>query len=114
MSDTTSTQAPGTGVDWEGVQAGPEFGSLRKTLRGFVFPMTIAFLIWYFVYVLLADYAHGFMSTKVFGSINWGLILGVLQFVSTFLIALWYSRRANTKFDPLAERLRDEIEEGGR
>ena len=32
---------------------------------------------WYFAYVLLADYAVGFMSTKVWGNINVGLIMGL-------------------------------------
>ena len=47
--------------------------------------MTGLFLAWYLLYVLLADYAHDFMSTKVVGNINIGLILGLLQFVSTFV-----------------------------
>ena len=29
--------------------------------------MAVAFLLWYFAYVLLADYAAGFMSIKVWG-----------------------------------------------
>ena len=112
MGNPQSTADDTTPADWEGVQDSPEFGRLRHAVRGFVFPMTVAFLVWYFVYVLLADYAHDFMSTKVVGNINWGLILGVLQFVSTFLIATWYSRYANRRMDPLADDLRAHIEGG--
>jgi len=112
MVNPQSTADDTAPADWEGVQDSPEFGRLRHAVRGFVFPMTVAFLVWYFLYVLLADYAHGFMSTKVFGNITWGLILGLLQFVSTFLIALWYSRYANKRMDPLADELRAEIEGG--
>lgn len=97
-------------VDWETVQQSAEFGRLRRAVRGFVFPMAIGFLVWYFVYVLLADYAHGFMSTKLWGNFNVGLLLGILQFVSTFLIAIWYSRYAARKMDPLADELRARIE----
>ncbi|WP_158880002.1 DUF485 domain-containing protein, partial [Amycolatopsis anabasis] len=50
--------------EWKKVQASPEFALLRKRLRNFVFPMTALFLGWYLLYVLLADYAHGFMSVK--------------------------------------------------
>ena len=49
--------------------------------------MTVAFLLWYALYVLLSAYARDFMSTKVVGHINVALIFGLLQFVSTFLIA---------------------------
>lgn len=95
---------------FEQVQASPAFRQLRRRLRGFVFPMSIAFLVWYLAYVLLATYVPTFMATKVFGNINWGLIIGLSQFVSTFLITTLYARYANRNLDPLAEYLRREIE----
>ncbi|ODU10083.1 MAG: hypothetical protein ABS80_23335, partial [Pseudonocardia sp. SCN 72-51] len=90
---TTESQPPGEGTataDWETVQASPEFQSLRRRLRRFIFPLTAAFLVWYLLYVLLASYAPSFMATKVVGNINIGLIFGLLQFVSTFAITTWY------------------------
>ena len=97
-------------VEWETLQDSPEFGRLRHALRSFVFPVTIGFLVWYFSYVLCAAFARDFMNIQVFGHITVGLIFGVLQFVSTFLIALWYARYANNKVDPLADELRGQIE----
>lgn len=87
-----------------------EFAGLRKALRGFVFPMTAAFFLWYALYVLLSAYARDFMGTKVIGNINIALIFGLLQFVSTFLIAWLYSRYANKNLDPPADRIRHELE----
>jgi uncharacterized membrane protein (DUF485 family) len=97
-------------VDFEKVQQEPKFQELRRRHRSFVFPMAIAFLLWYFAYVLLADYAHEFMSIKVIGNINIGLILGLLQFVSTFAITMWYVSFANKKLDPIAAEMRSELE----
>jgi uncharacterized membrane protein (DUF485 family) len=54
------------------------------------------------------------MSTKVVGNINIGLILGLLQFVSTFVITMTYARWADRTFDPAAESLRDHIEGGAK
>jgi uncharacterized membrane protein (DUF485 family) len=102
------------GRTWDEVQASPDFVELRRRLRGFVFPATAAFLAWYLAYVLLATYARGFMGTKLLGNINVGLVLGLLQFVSTFLITWLYVRYANTRLDPLAERIRSQIEDGDR
>ena len=65
-----------------------EFADLRRRFRSFVFPMTALFLVWYFLYVLLAAYAPDFMANKVFGNINVGLLLGLGQFVSTFAITI--------------------------
>jgi uncharacterized membrane protein (DUF485 family) len=89
-----------------------EFAGLRKALRGFVFPMTAAFFLWYALYVLLSAYARDFMATKVVGHINIALIFGLLQFASTFVIAWLYSRYASRRLDPAADRIRAELEGG--
>jgi uncharacterized membrane protein (DUF485 family) len=90
-----------------------EFGRLRKTFRGFVFPVTIAFFLWYALYVFLSAYARDFMGTKIVGNINVGLVFGLLQFVSTFVIAWWYARWASRKLDPLADDIRHKMEGAG-
>ena len=99
-------------TDYQRVQNSAEFQALRRRFRHFVFPMTAFFLAWYFLYVLLAAYAHDFMSTKVWGNINVGLLLGLGQFVSTFAITMIYARWANNRQDRVAERLRLHIENG--
>jgi uncharacterized membrane protein (DUF485 family) len=95
------------------VEQTAEFAVLRSALRRFVFPMTVAFLVWYALYVVLSAYARGFMNTKVVGNINVALIFGLLQFASTFLIAWLYVRYADRKLDPLADELRARVEGGG-
>lgn len=87
------------------MQTTDEFQALRKKFRGFVFPMTAFFLVWYFVYVLLSIFAPGFMGTKVFGNINIGLLFGLGQFVTTFAITFIYARWANRELDPLADAI---------
>src|SRR5262249_20778776 len=90
---TTQVSPPDTAEPdrYLAVQASPEFVHLRRALRGFVFPMTVAFILWYALYVVLSAYARGFMSTKVVGNINVALIFGLLQFVSTFLMSWLYA-----------------------
>ncbi|MBA2389931.1 MAG: DUF485 domain-containing protein [Geodermatophilaceae bacterium] len=98
--------------DYERVQSSAEFGELRKRFRAFAFPMTVVFIVWYLLYVLMSAYAVDFMSTKVLGNINIGLIFGLLQFVSTFLITALYVRHSNRNTDPIADKLREELEDG--
>lgn len=113
MSTDVQTGAPPGPDPYSVVQASPEFGALRKTLRRFIFPMTIAFFAWYALYVVLSAYAREFMGTKIVGHINVALVLGLLQFATTFLIAWLYARFADRKLDPLADELRERVERGG-
>ncbi|MER8223357.1 DUF485 domain-containing protein [Streptomyces sp. NPDC094143] len=94
------------------VQQSAEFGELRRSYRSFAFPLTVAFIAWYLLYVLLSNYAGGLMGTKLFGNINVAFVLGVAQFVTTFLIAWWYSKHAAAKLDPKAEAIKSRMEGG--
>lgn len=109
MPVTDSPPAP-TGAQFLETQASPEFQELRSRLRRFVFPMTAFFLIWYGLYVLLGAFAHDFMATKVFGNVNAGLLIGLGQFVTTFVITGLYVRFANRELDPRAAAIRAELE----
>ena len=92
------------------MQASPEFQELRSRLRKFVFPMTGFFLVWYGIYVLLGAFAHDFMATRVFGNVNVGLLIGLGQFLTTFIITGLYVRFANRELDPRSAAIRDELE----
>jgi uncharacterized membrane protein (DUF485 family) len=92
------------------IQASPEFQELRSRLRRFIFPMSAVFLIWYAAYVMLGAFAHDFMAIKVWGNINVGILVGLGQFVSTFIITFIYVRFANREIDPRAEAIRSELE----
>jgi uncharacterized membrane protein (DUF485 family) len=95
---------------YDRLAATPEFAELRKLYRGFVFPATVAFLAWYLLYVLMSNWATGFMNTQVVGNINVALVFGLLQFVTTFGLAWLYSRFSTAKLDPLARRLNEEYD----
>ena len=91
-----------------------EFDQLRSRYRGFVIPATVAFLAWYLLYVVMSNWAGGFMNTQVVGHINVALVFGLLQFVTTFGLAYIYSRYSNAKLDPLARELEQTLPRPGR
>ena len=101
-------------TDFQTTEQSERFQTLKKRHRGFVFPVAVGFLVWYFVYVLLAAYAHDFMATPVFGNVNVGLLFGLGQFVTTFAITTAYVIYANRKLDPLAEEIRADLEAGNK
>jgi uncharacterized membrane protein (DUF485 family) len=92
--------------DFQAIQKSAEFMALRRRFRRFVFPVTALFFLWYLTYVLLAAFARDLMSHRVTGSVNVGLVLGLLQFVSTIVITFCYVRYARKKLDPRAAAIR--------
>ena len=118
VSSTAAPQPtqPGraSAVGYEAVRASRDFWTLRRRFGSFVGPACIFFVVWYFLYVIIAVFAPGFMRISVYGDINVGLCFGVLQFVSTFTIATAYGRWARRRLDPLSDRLRHRLEGGRR
>ncbi|MFI5534667.1 DUF485 domain-containing protein [Kitasatospora sp. NPDC051853] len=105
--ETPSTAESATPTEVQLIEQSEEFAALRRAFRGFVFPVTAGFLLWYLLYVLLSSYAHDFMAIKLFGAVNMALLLGLLQFASTFGIAAWYARYADRRLDPKAAAIRE-------
>ncbi|SDC35825.1 Uncharacterized membrane protein, DUF485 family [Geodermatophilus telluris] len=99
-----------TPEEYRQAQDSPEFTELRRRFRRFAFPMTVAFLAWYLLYVLLSTYAPDFMATPVFGNVNVGILLGLGQFVSTFVITHLYVAHADRRTDPIADEMRERLE----
>jgi len=113
MGDEAPTSVAETDVDFPGIQRSERFQELRKRHRSFVFPVLALALLWYFAYVLLAGYAPEFMATPVFGLVNVGLLIGLGQVATTFIVTMWYVWYANRRLDPIAEEIRDGATAGG-
>ncbi|MCX5413451.1 DUF485 domain-containing protein [Streptomyces sp. NBC_00059] len=91
-------------------QNSAEFTELRRSHRSFAFPLTVGFIAWYLLYVLLSSYAGDFMGTKVVANFNVAFVFGLAQFATTFLIAWFYSRHATNKLDPKAAAIKSRLE----
>lgn len=111
-ADEAPAAEPITSEDFIRMHGDPRFHRLKRSLYVFVFPMTAAFLCWYVLYVLLSGFARDFMGAELIGGMNVALVFGLLQFVSTFAIAILYSRYARNKLDPLSTELREELVNG--
>jgi len=58
----------------------------------------------------MAAYAPQVMAIPVFGLINLGLVLGLAQVATTFIITMWYVSFANRRLDPLSLAMRTKLE----
>ncbi|WP_309104308.1 DUF485 domain-containing protein [Microbacterium sp.] len=109
MPDRNAIDSP-DGIDYIAVEESQRFRTLKRTQRSFIFPLAAFFLVWYFVYVLLAAFATDFMGQRVWGDITVGLLFGLGQFVTTFAITMAYVAFANRKLDPIAQEIREDLE----
>ncbi|MFT4259222.1 DUF485 domain-containing protein [Microbacterium sp.] len=105
-----NTAGSADSIDYIAVEESERFRTLKRTQRSFIFPLAAFFLIWYFIYVVFAAFAHDFMAQRVWGDITIGLLFGLGQFVTTFVITMWYVSFANRKLDPIATEIREELE----
>ena len=124
MAETTSAPQGGAtaddqvrGIDWQAIEASPEFQELVTKRRSFVLPATIFFLSYYMAFILLAGYAEDFMASSVYEGLTVGYCLALTQFVMVFALGIMYLKRADRDYDPLAERvveMASKPREGGR
>lgn len=106
-SEPAAPPRPTGEPDFAAIHDSPEFAALRRRFRRFVFPMAALFFLWYLTYVLLAAFARDLMSERVFGQVTVGLVLGLLQFVSTAAITIAYVRYARRHLDPKVAAIRE-------
>ncbi|WP_445528737.1 DUF485 domain-containing protein [Streptomyces cyslabdanicus] len=93
------------------VQRSAAFQEVRNRYRRFVMPAVALFLAWYVGYVLTATTAPGLMARPVVGALNVGMLAGLGQFLSTFLLAWAYARHARLRRDRAALELRWDTQE---
>lgn len=96
--------APLEDIDWEAIEASPEFQELVTRRRKFVLPATIFFLVWYMGFILLTAYSQDLMSERVYQGLTLGYCLALTQFVMVLVLGLMYLSRSAKVYDPLAAK----------
>jgi uncharacterized membrane protein (DUF485 family) len=99
-------------IDYEKVESSPQFKQFMHNKKKFIVPMTIFFLVFYFLLPISTSYGT-FLNTPVFGDITWAWIFAVAQFVMTWVICSIYVKKA-ARFDEEADQIiSEQIEKGG-
>ena len=88
-------------VNWEQLEAKPEFRALLSRKSRFIIPATIFFLIYYLALPILVGYDPELMKTKVWGEVNVAYVFALSQFFMAWIMAFLYVRVA-AKWDKSA------------
>jgi uncharacterized membrane protein (DUF485 family) len=112
MTPLRDTEAGGP-PDWEGIERDEQFRELVHAKRGFIFPATIFFIVYYFALPVLVGYWPEAMSRDVIGEVNVAYLFALSQFVMAWIIMAMYVKRAKV-FDGMVARLVARVRGGAR
>jgi uncharacterized membrane protein (DUF485 family) len=88
MSDQKSS------VDWERLEAKPEFRALIRKKARFIIGATIFFMAYYLALPILVGYFPDLMKQKVWGEVNIAYAFALSQFFMAWIMAFVYVRIA--------------------
>ncbi|MFB4169715.1 DUF485 domain-containing protein [Virgibacillus sp. JSM 102003] len=90
-------------IDFVKVEQSEKFQRLMNDRKKFIIPLTIFFLVFYFLLPVLTSYTT-FLNTPAIGDISWVWLFAFAQFVMTWVLCTLYVKKA-ASFD----RQTDEI-----
>jgi uncharacterized membrane protein (DUF485 family) len=88
----------------------PDFIALVAKRRSFAVGLSAVVLVMYFAFILTIAFAPALLGTPVAeGSvITWGIPVGLIIIISSFLLTGIYVKRANSEFDDENRRIVEE------
>ena len=98
--------------DWSAIAQSPQFVELHRKKTIFLLSLWVFGTCSYFLLPLGAAYTPKLFNTKILGRINFAYLFCLYQFVMTWAIALYYTHRSNSEFDPLTKEVLAVIERG--
>jgi uncharacterized membrane protein (DUF485 family) len=110
MSAATTASA----INWAAIDADPRFQLLHTKKVRFLMSLMIFSVCFYFLLPIGAAYFPELFRVKLWGPLNVGIVFALTEFVVAWVIAFYYSRRANREFDAMARELIRDAETIGR
>lgn len=98
-----------TKYDWDAIAENPKFQELTRRKTAFLFGWWAFAAVLYLLLLLGAGYTPDLFKIKVIGNVNVCYLFALLQFLSSWGIAIYYAHVANKDFDRLTEELLKEI-----
>ncbi|HTG82134.1 MAG TPA: DUF485 domain-containing protein [Geobacteraceae bacterium] len=105
----------GNSINWAAVAKAPKFVELHSKKKAFLFTWWLVGSVAFFALPVCAGYFPEVMKVRIIGRLNVGYFFSLFEFFFFWAIAVYYSHRSNTCFDPLTKEVLDEISrEGGK
>lgn len=92
--------------DYNRISTNPNFKRLMHRKKRFLFPMTLFFLVFYFLLPVLTSYSK-VLNEPAIGPISWAWVFAFAQFIMTWTLCIIYSRKS-VQFDQDIEHIKQE------
>ncbi len=92
-------------VRWAELAKMPEFVELHRKKRAFLLTLWCLGSLCFFLLPICAGYFPDIMKVKILGRLNFGYFFCLFEFAMVWAIALYYTHKANTYFDPLTKEV---------
>lgn len=90
-------------VDYVKVASSKEFKEFMGKKKKFLIPMTIFFLVFYFLLPILTSYST-ILNTSAIGDISWAWLFAFAQFIMVWVLSSIYVKKASS-FDKEADQI---------
>ena len=97
----------------EKIKANPDYQKLIKTRTGFAIKLTVAMLVVYFTFILTIAFNPSVLAVPLSADTvtTIGIPIGMAIIVFAFVLTGIYTKRANTEFDDLSNKIKQAIKE---
>lgn len=104
---------PNTADAWQALAQDPRFVRLQRRKTVFLSALLLFSLLCYLVLPVCAGYFPEVLNRPLYGVLNLGMALVLLEFAIAWLVAYLYTRRALREFDVLTRELIGHVQRGG-
>jgi uncharacterized membrane protein (DUF485 family) len=93
----------------ERIKNNPSYQELVTKRSSFGWKMAIAMLVVYYAFILTIAFSPKTLGISMGGVTTIGIPIGMLIILFSFIMAGIYTKRANSEFDDLTKKLKDEL-----
>jgi len=94
------------GVNLDAIEKNPKFTQLVEERKTLGLSLSAAVFVLYFGFILLVAFAPGVLGASLTGGVTtWGIPIGVLVIVISFLLTGYYVMQANNSYDALTRQI---------
>jgi len=95
----------------EKIKANPDYQKLVSTRSGYAIKLTIAMLVVYFTFILTIAFNPSALAVPLSADTvtTIGIPIGVAIIVFAFILTGLYTKRANTEFDDLTNKIKKDM-----